>query len=61
MRPRCTLTFERTNAGTRLTFRGDSSPLGLFKLLSPLFNRRGEQVWGRRLGRIKAVLEASAP
>jgi uncharacterized membrane protein len=61
MRPKCDLTFEQTNGGTRVTFRGDSNPLGLLKLLSPVFNRRGEQVWSQRLGRIKTVLETSAP
>lgn len=61
MRPKCDLTFEQTNGGTRVTFRGDSNPVGPFKLLSPLFNRKGQQVWAQRLGRIKTVLEASAP
>jgi hypothetical protein len=61
MRPKCDLTFEQTNAGTRVTFRGDSNPLGLFKLLSPVFNRRGERVWSQRLARVKSVLETPAP
>jgi len=61
MRPKCELTFEQTNGGTRVTFRGDSNPLGPLKLLSPVFNRRGEQVWSQRLRRIKTVLETSAP
>src|SRR6266542_4091970 len=61
LRPKCDLTFEQTEGGTRVTFRGDSNPLGVLKLLSPVFNRRGEQVWSQRLGRIKTVLETSAP
>jgi hypothetical protein len=61
MRPKCDLTFEQANGGTRVTFRGDSNPFGLLKLLSPVFNRRGEHVWSQRLERIKTVLETSAP
>ena len=58
MRPRCSLAFEQTNGGTTVTFRGDSNPVGPFKLLSPVFNRKGQQVWDQRLARVKAVLEA---
>jgi hypothetical protein len=61
MRPTCDLTFEPTDGGTRVTFRGDSHPLGPLKLLSPLFNRKGEQAWSRRLARIKTVLESATP
>ncbi len=61
MRPNGDLTFEQTDGGTRVTFRGDSNPVGPLKLLNPLFNRKGQQVWGQRLARIKTVLEASAP
>lgn len=60
MRPKCDLTFEETDGGTRVTFRGDSNPLGPLKLLSPVFNRKGEQAWSQRLARIKTVLESSA-
>jgi hypothetical protein len=60
MRPLCDLTFEQTSSGTRVTFRGDSHPRGLFKLLSPVFNRRGQQVWSQRLDRIKTVIETAA-
>jgi hypothetical protein len=59
MRPRCDLTFEAIDRGTRITFRGDSNPIGLLRLLSPLFNQRGERIWAQRLAAIKAVLEAS--
>jgi hypothetical protein len=60
MRPKCDLTFEQTDGETRVTFRGDSNPVGPLKSLSSLFNRKGQQVWGERLARVKAVLEASA-
>lgn len=58
MRPQCDLTFEQTEAGTSVTFRGDSMPHGPLKLLSPLANIKGQQVWGQRLARIKTVLES---
>jgi uncharacterized protein YndB with AHSA1/START domain len=58
MRPKCDLTFEQTDSGTRVTFRGDSNPPAPFKLLSPFLNRKGQQVWSQRLARIKAVLES---
>jgi len=57
MRPRCTLAFEQTDSGTTVAFYGDSNPVGPFKLLSPVFNRKGQQVWDQRLARIKTVLE----
>jgi hypothetical protein len=60
MRPKCVLTFDHAGAGTRVTFRGDPNPVGPFKLLSPLFTYKGQQVWGERLARAKAALEASA-
>jgi hypothetical protein len=59
MRPKCGLTFEQADSGTRVTFRGDSNPIGPFRLLTPLFDRKGQQVWSQRLTRIKTVLEAS--
>ena len=58
MRPQCDLTFEQTDGGTRVTFRGDSNPIAPLKWLNPVFNRKGQQVWGQRLARVKAVLEA---
>ena len=61
MRPQCDLTFEQTDGGTRVTFQGDSNPPGLLKWLNPVLNRKGQQVWGQRLARVKTVLEASAP
>ncbi len=58
MRPKCDLTFEPTGSGTRVTFRGDSNPPSLFRLLSPFLNRKGQQVWTRRLAQIKTLLES---
>jgi hypothetical protein len=58
MRPQCDLTFEQIDAETRVTFRGDSIPHGPLKLLSPLANIKGQQVWGQRLARVKTVLES---
>jgi hypothetical protein len=37
MRPKCVFTFDPTDGGTRVTFRGDPNPVGPFKLLSPVF------------------------
>ena len=60
MRPKCSLTFARTGAGTSVTFAGDSMPIGPLKLFSSLLNRKGQQVWDKRLARIKTVLEEPA-
>ncbi len=51
VRPRFSLTFEPTPNGTRLTFRGDSRPVGLFKLIPFLMDRIGQRNWDRRLRR----------
>jgi uncharacterized protein YndB with AHSA1/START domain len=60
MRPKCVFTFDPMDGGTRVTFRGDPNPIGMFKLLSPMFERVGQRVWAERLARAKATLEASA-
>jgi hypothetical protein len=60
MRPKCSLTFGRTGTGTSVTFAGDARPIGPLKLFSPLLNRKGQQVWDKRLARIKTVLEEPA-
>ena len=60
IRPKCSLAFEHTPHGTSVTFSGHSHPVGLLKPLSPLFNRKGQQVWTRRLNRIKSLLERPA-
>jgi len=58
VRPRFSLTFEPTAVGTRVTFRGDSRPVGIFKLVPLVADGIGQRNWDRRLGLIKAVLEA---
>jgi hypothetical protein len=60
VRPRIWLTFESAAAGTRVTFRGDSRPVGLFKFVIFLMDRIGQRNWERRLGLIKAALEEDA-
>jgi uncharacterized protein YndB with AHSA1/START domain len=59
MRPNCTFTFDQTDGGTTVTFRGDPNPVGVFKMLSPVFKRIGQKVWSERLARAKAALEDS--
>jgi hypothetical protein len=58
VRPRFSLTFEPTAGGTRVTFRGDSRPVGPLKLIPFLMDRIGQRNWDRRLRLMKAVLEA---
>jgi hypothetical protein len=57
MRPRCSLTFAPAGRGTTVIFAGDSRPIGPLKLLSPVFNRKGQHLWSERLRRIKTLLE----
>jgi hypothetical protein len=59
IRPTAVLSFEEMGGGTRVAFRAESNPVGLFKLLSPLIARKGQREWDGRLGRVKAVLEGS--
>ena len=58
---RAGLSFEQEDGGTRVTFRGDVKPVGVFKLLSPLLARRVQRLWDGNLARLKTVLETSAP
>ena len=60
VRPRFRLTFEPIADGTRVIFRGDSRPVGPFKLVPFLMDRIGQRNWDRRLGLMKAVLEAAS-
>jgi hypothetical protein len=60
VRPRINLTFMSTPHGTRVTFRGDSRPVGVFRLVPFLMDRIGQRNWDRRLGLIKATLEGEA-
>lgn len=59
--PRAGLWFEPEDGGTRVTFRGDPNPVGVFKLLSPLVTRQAQRLWDGNLARLKTVLETSAP
>jgi Polyketide cyclase / dehydrase and lipid transport len=59
MRPKGVFIFDRTGEGTRVTFRGDPDPVGVFKLATPIFVLLGRRVWRERLARAKATLEAS--
>jgi uncharacterized protein YndB with AHSA1/START domain len=60
MRPRCSLTFEATEGGTKVIFKGNSNPRGPAKLLAPLMNRMGQKNWTWRLTRVKEILESIA-
>jgi uncharacterized protein YndB with AHSA1/START domain len=58
--PRFSLFFEPTETGTRVTYRGESRPVGPFKLVSPLMDRIGQRNWVRRLELMKVALEGDA-
>jgi uncharacterized membrane protein len=58
VRPRLSLAFEPSTSGTRVTLRGDSRPVGPLKLVAFLMDRIGQRNWDRRLGLMKAALEA---
>jgi hypothetical protein len=60
VRPRFSLAFEPAPSGTRVTYRGDSRPVGLFRLVPFLMDRIGQRNWERRLRLMKGVLEADA-
>jgi polyketide cyclase/dehydrase/lipid transport protein len=57
VRPQFSLIFERVASGTRVTYRGDSRPIGPFKLVPFLMDGIGQRNWDRRLRLMKAVLE----
>ena len=59
IRPTGRFTFDSTEGGTRVTFRGEPNPVGVFKLATPIFLLIGRRVWRERLARAKAALEAS--
>lgn len=59
VRPQFSLDFEPTTSGTRVTYRGNSRPVGPFKLVPVLMDRIGQRNWKRRLNLIKAVLEST--
>jgi uncharacterized protein YndB with AHSA1/START domain len=60
VRPLFSLTFEPTATGTRVTFRGDSRPVGPLSLFPSLADRIGERNWRRRLRLTKLRLEGRA-
>ena len=55
--PTARLTFEQSNRGTRVAFRGEPNPIGPLKVLSPLINRQGQRMWDKRLAGLKSTLE----
>ena len=57
IRPTATLMFEQARTGTRVSFSAESNPVGPFKLLATLINRKGQREWDDRLRRVKSVLE----
>lgn len=59
MRPKGLFAFDQTERGTRVTFRGDPNPVGVFKVATPIFVLIGRRVWRERLARAKVALEAS--
>jgi hypothetical protein len=60
VRPRFSLTFEPTAGGTHVSFRGDTRPVGPFRLVSFLMDRIGQRNWDRRLRLMKSALEEEA-
>ena len=60
VRPLIQLTFEPVASATRVTFTGNSRPVGAFKLVPFLMDRIGQRNWERRLRLIKAHLEDRA-
>jgi uncharacterized membrane protein len=61
LRPRGSITFDQANGRTTVVVRLSPNPVGPLKLLSPVFARIGQKVWDKRLARLKAALESSAP
>ena len=57
MRPKCRLTFDQASGNAR-DIPGDPNPVGIFTLLSPVFEHKGQQIWGERPARAEAALEA---
>ena len=47
MRPKCDLTFEQADGGTRVTFRGDSNPVGRLSGLILSLTVRGSRCGAR--------------
>jgi hypothetical protein len=60
VQPRFSLTFEPTATGTRVTFSGDSHPIGPLRLFPALADWIGARNWRRRLRLTRMTLEAEA-
>jgi carbon monoxide dehydrogenase subunit G len=60
LRPAGDFSFQPTDSATKLTVSVAANPIGPFRLLTPLINRKGQEIWDQRLARIKAALEAPA-
>lgn len=60
LRPKGDFIFQQIDGATRVTVHVKANPIGLFKLLTPVINRKGQEIWDDRLARIKSALEASA-
>ena len=56
--PTARLTFEQTNGGTKVSFRGEPNPVGPLKIISPLISYQGQRMWDKRLAGLKSTLEA---
>jgi hypothetical protein len=65
LRPQGDFSFRQADGATRLTVHVEANPIGPFKLLAPIINRKGQEIWDDRLARIKVALEglssASSP
>src|ERR671911_1466306 len=56
--PAASLTFERADGGTRVRFRGEQNQVEPLNVLSPLSTRQEQNMWDKRLARLKSTLEA---
>ena len=56
--PAASLTFERADGGTRVRFHGEPNQVEPLKVLSPLSTRQVQNMWDKRLARLKSTLEA---
>lgn len=59
LRPKGPITFDQANGETTVVIRHNPNPVGLLKLLSPVFARIAQKVWDQRFARVKAALESS--
>ena len=59
MRPKGTMTFSATDAGTQVDFEMDLNPRGVMKLMRPLIERQVQKANTEHLENFKKILEAS--